>query len=129
MTDIPRPSFKRIVFKPSGEALAGDSGSGLDGATLDATAAEIIHLRQDLGVDVAVRTGLREFGVGDAAGTTGDPDPFATTFAAWVTPTAPGVTEAMLAAELEPITLITESNVTGIEYAARNTQITPTLAA
>ena len=29
------------------------------------------------GVDVTVRTGLREFGVGDAAGTTGDPDPFA----------------------------------------------------
>ncbi|MDR7251177.1 putative phosphoglycerate mutase [Nocardioides sp. BE266] len=37
-----------------------------------------------LGVDVVVRTGLREFGVGDAAGTTGDPDPFAATFAAWL---------------------------------------------
>ena len=37
-----------------------------------------------LGVDVVVRTGLREFGVGDAAGTTGDPDPFAETFAAWL---------------------------------------------
>ena len=36
------------------------------------------------GVDVTVRTGLREFGVGDAAGTTGDPDPFAATFAAWL---------------------------------------------
>lgn len=36
-----------------------------------------------LGVDVVVRKGLREFGVGDAAGTTGDPDPFAETFAAW----------------------------------------------
>ena len=30
-----------------------------------------------LGVDVVVRKGLREFGVGDAAGTNGDPDPFA----------------------------------------------------
>ena len=48
---------------------------------------------------------------------------------ACVTPTAPGVTETMLAAELEPITLITESKVTGIEYAARNTAITPTFAA
>lgn len=38
----------------------------------------------ELGVDVVVRTGLREFGVGDAAGTTGDPDPFAATFAAWL---------------------------------------------
>ncbi len=37
-----------------------------------------------LGVDVVVREGLREFGVGDAAGTTGDPDPFAETFAAWL---------------------------------------------
>lgn len=36
-----------------------------------------------LGVDVVVREGLREFGVGHAAGTTGDPDPFAETFAAW----------------------------------------------
>ncbi|MBC2934096.1 histidine phosphatase family protein [Nocardioides sp. zg-1228] len=37
-----------------------------------------------LGVDVVVREGLREFGVGHAAGTTGDPDPFAETFAAWL---------------------------------------------
>jgi 2,3-bisphosphoglycerate-dependent phosphoglycerate mutase len=37
-----------------------------------------------LGVDVVVRKGLREFAVGDAAGTTGDPDPFADTFAAWL---------------------------------------------
>ncbi len=37
-----------------------------------------------LGVDVVVRTGLREFGVGDAAGTDGVPDPFAATFAAWL---------------------------------------------
>ena len=37
-----------------------------------------------LGVDVVVRTGLREFGVGTAAGTTGVPDPFAATFAAWL---------------------------------------------
>lgn len=37
-----------------------------------------------LGVGVVVREGLREFGVGDAAGATGDPDPFAQTFAAWL---------------------------------------------
>lgn len=37
-----------------------------------------------LGVDVVVRTGLREFGVGDAAGTTGDPDLFAETFGSWL---------------------------------------------
>ena len=43
---------------------------------------EIVAAR--LGVDVVVRRGLREFGVGDAAGTTGDPDPFAATFASWL---------------------------------------------
>ena len=37
-----------------------------------------------LGVDVVVREGLREFGVGDHAGGTGDPDPFRDTFAAWL---------------------------------------------
>ncbi|MGB3734741.1 MAG: UMP kinase [Ilumatobacter sp.] len=58
---LPRPSFKRILFKPSGEALAGAAGSGLDGATLDATASEIIDLRENLGVDVAVVVGGGNF--------------------------------------------------------------------
>jgi uridylate kinase len=57
----PRPGWKRIVFKPSGEALAGESGTGLDGATLEATAREIIDLRQNLGVDVAVVVGGGNF--------------------------------------------------------------------
>lgn len=56
-----RTAWKRIVFKPSGEALAGDSGRGLDGATLDATANDIIDLRQNLGVDVAVVVGGGNF--------------------------------------------------------------------
>ncbi len=55
------PRWKRIVFKPSGEALAGVSGRGLDGPTLDQTAAEIIDLRQNLGVDVAVVVGGGNF--------------------------------------------------------------------
>ena len=54
------PRWKRIVFKPSGEALAGNSGSGLDGATLDLTAREIIAVRE-LGVDVAVVVGGGNF--------------------------------------------------------------------
>ncbi len=55
------PRWRRIVFKPSGEALAGPSGRGLDGATLKHTANEIIDLRQDLGVDVAVVVGGGNF--------------------------------------------------------------------
>lgn len=56
-----RPRWKRIVFKPSGEALAGASGSGLDGDTLIKTANEIIELRQELDVDVAVVVGGGNF--------------------------------------------------------------------
>ena len=66
-----RPSFKRIVFKPSGEALAGESGIGLDGATLESTAAEIIDLRQNLGVDVAVVVGGGNFWRGRTGSLTG----------------------------------------------------------
>ncbi len=60
-TDQPAPRWKRIVFKPSGEALAGESGRGLDGPTLDQTAAEIVEIRQHLGVDVAVVVGGGNF--------------------------------------------------------------------
>jgi uridylate kinase len=55
------PRWKRIVFKPSGEALAGPSGRGIDGHTLDATARDIMALRQDLEVDVAVVVGGGNF--------------------------------------------------------------------
>lgn len=37
-----------------------------------------------LGVDVVVRDGLREFGVGVHAGSSGDPDPFRPTFTRWL---------------------------------------------
>jgi uridylate kinase len=55
------PRWRRIVFKPSGEALAGPSGMGLDGATLEKSAADIIDLRQGLGVDVSVVVGGGNF--------------------------------------------------------------------
>jgi uridylate kinase len=66
-----RPKFKRIVFKPSGEALAGDSGKGLDGETLEATAKEIIDLRQNLSVDVTVVVGGGNFWRGREGSMTG----------------------------------------------------------
>lgn len=49
------------MFKPSGEALAGASGRGLDAATLDHTAMEIMDIREDLDVDVAVVVGGGNF--------------------------------------------------------------------
>ena len=60
MTSAASPRWKRIVFKPSGEALAGDSGQGLDAATLDATAQEIIAVRE-MDVDVCVVVGGGNF--------------------------------------------------------------------
>jgi uridylate kinase len=60
MTAMASPRWKRIVFKPSGEALAGPSGQGLDGDTLDATAQEIKAVRA-MGVDVIVVVGGGNF--------------------------------------------------------------------
>ena len=57
----PRRRWDRIVFKPSGEALAGVGGQGLDGPTLDTLAREIIDIRQGLQVDVAVVVGGGNF--------------------------------------------------------------------
>ena len=65
------PRWKRIVFKPSGEALAGPSGSGLDGATLAHTALEILDVRENLGVDVAVVVGGGNFWRGRSGAMTG----------------------------------------------------------
>ena len=64
------PRWKRIVFKPSGEALAGPSGSGLDGDTLAVTAQEILAVRA-LGVDVTVVVGGGNFWRGRQGAMTG----------------------------------------------------------
>jgi uridylate kinase len=60
MSATASPRWKRIVFKPSGEALAGPTGSGLDAATLEATAREIKAVR-DMDVDVAIVVGGGNF--------------------------------------------------------------------
>lgn len=57
----PSRRWRRIVLKPSGEALAGPGGQGIDGATLENLAVEIIELREDLDVDVAVVVGGGNF--------------------------------------------------------------------
>jgi uridylate kinase len=64
------PRWRRIVFKPSGEALAGAAGQGLDGATLAATAEEIITVR-NMGVDVTVVVGGGNFWRGRTGAMTG----------------------------------------------------------
>jgi uridylate kinase len=70
MSAASSPRWKRIVFKPSGEALAGPSGQGLDGNTLDLTAREIVGIRE-MGVDVAVVVGGGNFWRGRTGAMTG----------------------------------------------------------
>ena len=54
----PRTSrWSRVLVKLSGEAFAGDSGSGLDGAVVNALAAELIEAKQTFDVDIAVVVG------------------------------------------------------------------------
>ena len=47
----------RVVLKLSGEAFADSSGYSIDGDVVSSLAAEIVDVRQDLGVDVAVVVG------------------------------------------------------------------------
>lgn len=79
LTTLGRDQARVLAESMEGERIARVWTSDMARAV---QTAEIVAAR--LGVDVIVRTGLREFGVGDAAGTTGVPDPFAATFAAWL---------------------------------------------
>ena len=54
------PIFKRIVLKLSGEALAGDKGTGIDTHTINRIANEIKQI-QDIGVEVSVVVGGGNF--------------------------------------------------------------------
>ena len=51
------PTWSRVVLKLSGEALADESGYSIDSRVVDKLAAEIVDVRQGLGVDVAVVVG------------------------------------------------------------------------
>ena len=79
LTTLGRDQARVLAESMEGERIARVWTSDMARAV---QTAEIVAAR--LGVDVIVRTGLREFGVGDAAGTNGVPDPFAATFAAWL---------------------------------------------
>jgi uridylate kinase len=57
---LQRPIYERVVLKLSGEALAGESGFGLDPQVLDSIASQIKDVR-DLGVQIAVVVGAGNF--------------------------------------------------------------------
>ena len=79
LTTVGRLQARDLAESVAGERIARVWTSDMARAV---QTGEIVAAR--LGVDVVVRKGLREFGVGDAAGTTGDPDPFIATFSAWL---------------------------------------------
>lgn len=54
------PKYKRVVLKVSGEALAGDQGSGIDLETVNQIANEIKEIH-DMGVEVAIVVGGGNF--------------------------------------------------------------------
>jgi len=49
--------WSRVLLKLSGEAFAGPSGFGIDGAIVAALAAEIVEVRRDLDIEIAVVVG------------------------------------------------------------------------
>jgi uridylate kinase len=49
--------WSRVLLKLSGEAFAGQSGFGIDGAIVAALAAEIVEVRRDLDIEIAVVVG------------------------------------------------------------------------
>ncbi len=49
--------WSRVLLKLSGEAFAGSSGFGIDGAIVSALAAEIVEVRRDLDIEIAVVVG------------------------------------------------------------------------
>ena len=57
----PRPRWRRVVLKLSGEALAEPTGFGLDTNTLRQVATEIKEVREQLGIDIAIVVGGGNF--------------------------------------------------------------------
>ncbi len=49
--------WKRVLLKLSGEAFAGEQGFGIDGAVVQRLANDIVEVRSELGVEVAVVVG------------------------------------------------------------------------
>ncbi len=51
------PRWQRVVLKLSGEAFAGAAGYGVDGAIVRQVAEEIVEVRRELAVDIAIVVG------------------------------------------------------------------------
>jgi 2,3-bisphosphoglycerate-dependent phosphoglycerate mutase len=74
----------RAQSRELGESLRGERVSRIYASSMARAVQTAEIIAGVLGVDVVVREGLREFGVGVHAGTTGEPDPFQPVFARWL---------------------------------------------
>jgi uridylate kinase len=63
--------YRRILLKLSGEAFAGDAGYGIDAGIAEFVASEIVDVRNEAGVDVAVVVGGGNIWRGIAGSSTG----------------------------------------------------------
>ncbi|MGA7617066.1 MAG: UMP kinase [Thermoanaerobaculia bacterium] len=70
MSEDPRPKFKRILLKLSGEALMGERAYGIESETLATIADELVSI-QSLGVQVAIVIGGGNIFRGVTGATTG----------------------------------------------------------
>ena len=57
MTDRAGLRWNRVLLKLSGEAFAGEAGYGIDGAVVQKLARQIVEVRRDLDIDVAIVVG------------------------------------------------------------------------
>jgi uridylate kinase len=57
LSDTTQPRWGRILLKLSGEAFAGEQGYGIDGKVVQRLADDIIDVKENLGVEVAVVVG------------------------------------------------------------------------
>ncbi len=61
MSETTTPRWRRILLKLSGEAFAGDKGFGIDGKILERISDDIIDVKDNLGVEVAIVVGGGNF--------------------------------------------------------------------
>ncbi|MBS1846720.1 MAG: UMP kinase [Actinobacteria bacterium] len=54
---MPEPKWQRVLLKLSGESFAGEQGFGIDGDIVGRLARQIVDVRRDLEVDIAVVVG------------------------------------------------------------------------
>ena len=55
--DRATPKWSRVLLKLSGEAFAGEGGYGIDGLVVAQLARQVVEVRQDLDIDVAIVVG------------------------------------------------------------------------